>query len=557
MDFILKKHRHSTDLIRIEPCGSLSQIDIEEGVLHYEKLTHLDYLISSQDRRLIFLFGDVVNQDISSAKGIYYTVEVDDNNVVTIRSDLHSLLPLYHLITNDMVYVSSSFSLLAGQLDEKTINPDFSVDLAILYSNMAYDTFIKEIKRVRYGDEIVIDGELKVVNKHRFYDYFVSEPVPIDRCINHVSDSFINNCKEYILDPCAISLTGGFDGRTITGCAHYYGSDYITFSYGKKGNGDVENPLLISKLLGMEYHLVELDEAYVERCFEESALTSLKLSGGISGFQSPHSLHYIKTIGKIRNIIVTGYLGSEILANPKKGNDEVASQSVIDYLLQGISQSNFAFKNLELLKELEILNEDKDILDSLQRLDHYFKELPSNLSRNQMLVTYDFENIVRNTFGMWVYNGMHYARIRVPFLDKVFFNEIAKTELSCFYRKFLEGNPYKRIAGQLLYPNILKKTWTELNDIVSSKGYSPAEVVSFNGRLRIAFRKLFGLNPFIDEHQDNRSRLAGTNHYIERSGYNEDYKRCLDANIVKGLMTESLCEKSLNQIEFRKIILGR
>ena len=557
MDFILKKHRHVIDLIRIESCDSLFNINIEEGVLYYEKLNHLDYRISRKGRQLTLLLGDVINQDVNSAKGIYYFIGIDDNNVVTIRSDLHSLLPLYYLVKGDLVYVSSSFYLLTKQLDKKTINSDFRVDLAILYSNMAYDTYIKEIKRTRYGDEIVINGDLNVINKHRFFDYFVNNPCPIDQCINSVSDSFINNCKEYIIEPCAISLTGGFDGRTITGCAHYHGSDYITFSYGKKGNGDVDNPLMISRLFGMEYHLVELNDTYIEKYFEESALTSLKMSGGLSGFQSPHSLYYIKKIGEIRNIIVTGYLGSEILANPKKGNDEVVSQSVIDYLLQGISQRNFAFKNIDILKELEILNDEKDIFDSLIRLDHYFKELPGNLSKNQMLVAYDFENIVRNTFGVWVYNGMHYARVRVPFLDKIFFDEIAKTELSCFYRKFLEGNLYKRIAGQLLYPNIIKRTWPELNNIVSSKGYSPAEVVSYSGRLSIAVRKLFGLNPFKEGNQDNRSRLAGTNLFIERSGYKEDFKRSLNANIVKGLMVESLCEKSLNNLEFRNIILSK
>ena len=557
MDFILKKQRYATDLIRIESRDSLFNINIEEGVLYYEKLNHLDYPISRKDRKLSLLLGDVINQDIDNAKGIYYFIEIDDNNVVTIRSDIHSLLPLYYLVSGDMICVSSSFYLLSKQLDKKTINSDFSVDLAILYANMAYDTYLKEIKRTRYGDEIVIDDDLNVINRHRFFDYFVTNPDKIDQSIESVSESFIDNCKDYITDPCAISLTGGFDGRTITGCAHYYGSDYITFSYGKKGNGDVDNPLLISKLLGMEYHLVELNDTYVERYFEESALTSLKLSGGISGFQAPQNLYYVKKIGEIRNIIVTGYLGSELLANPKRGNDEVVSQSVVDYLLQGMCKSNFAFNNFELLKEIEILNDEKEIFDSLTRLDNYFKELPDNLSKNQMLIAYNFENIVRNTFGIWIYNGMHYAKIRVPFLDYNFFNDTAKTEVSCFYRKFLEGNLYKRIAGQLLYPNILKRTWPELNNIVSSKGYSPAEVVSYIGILNIAIKRLFGLNPFKEDPRDNRSRVAGTKLFIEKSGYNESYKRFLNANIDKSLMIETLCEKSINHIEFRNLIMSK
>jgi len=58
---------------------------------------------------------------------------------------------------------------------------------------------------------------------------------------------------------------------------------------------------------------------------------------------------------------------------------------------------------------------------------------------------------------------MHYAKMRVPFLDMDFFETIVQTEVSQFYRSFLETSMLKRIKGQRLYPAIINKTFSKLN----------------------------------------------------------------------------------------------
>ena len=84
--------------------------------------------------------------------------------------------------------------------------------------------------------------------------------LPHTRKFTEIADKFIGVSQYYIKEPSAISLTGGFDGRVNTACALFHKADFITFSYGKKGNGDVDNPMYLADKLGFQYHLIDLNE---------------------------------------------------------------------------------------------------------------------------------------------------------------------------------------------------------------------------------------------------------------------------------------------------------
>lgn len=524
MDFYICFDPSKISLFEINYCSNLQIIEKKSNVLYIEKLNHLDYVEQQSGEFIQLAVGDVILNDLgritlNDTRGIFYSFMFGtDHKFLEISPDNFSLLPIYYMNQDGCIHISSSFFLLSKLAKNKTINQNFHLEIALFYTQINGSTFLTTINRLEFGQSIVLNDEFKVKQNKRFYDYFVDKPSPYKASLKRMADSFIENSKYYLNEPSAISLTGGFDGRIVTGCAHYYGTQFTNFSYGNHGSGDVDNPIWISKILGLKYHLLELDKDYLKNNYVASVQEYIKLSGGFNGFQYPQSLHFAREMSNLYKVIVTGYLGNDVLANVRESDDEVHPQTVIDLLNNIKLCDNHAYKLLSFLNQLDILNESKSIDNSLEQLKHFFDSLPKGLTLNQKYATFSFENIFRNTFGVWIYNGMHYAKIRVPFIDKNFFTELVKTEVSGFYRTFLEKNSYRRILGQLFYPVVLKIVCPELSALNSSKGYSPNELLSIDGKLKIAFRRTFKINVFKEKNGlDKLSTISGAKLFIQNS----------------------------------------
>lgn len=566
MDFIIKYDQKNQRGFDFKYCNSLDSFELKPNIAYIEKLNHLDYIELTINNLTQIAIGDVIktlhsDKDLTKSKGLFYLISIDNlTSSLVVTADEHSLLPIYYLCQDGYYFISSSFRTLVHLLKGGTQNKFFYPELALLYTQLNGSTFYNEIYRLDYGQLVELSTEFKVITTKRFYDYFTSEPKSYKSSINSIANKFIETSKSYLNEPCAISLTGGFDGRTITGCAHFHKTEFINFSYGRRSNGDVENPIEIAKKLNLDYHLIELEKDYLSNDYLSSVNTYLKYSGGLNGFQYPQSIYYVKEIANQRTIIVTGYLGSEILASVKGSDDEVSPKIVIDYLSNENNFDNYAFSQIPILQNLNILESGEAIKRVIDIMVVYFKSLPNDLTTNQKFVVFAFENIYRNTFGPWIYNGMHFAKIRVPFLDKDFFNEICKTEVSQFYRSFLETNPIKRLKGQMLYSRILKKTWTQLNNLTSSKGYAPADILTLYGRVKIALDRILKSNKYVEQHGlDKMSTLSGAIDYLKNKQNKMKDNQVFDMeffvqSMKEGSIKRSLCFLSLSKLEFENIL---
>ncbi len=564
MDFFIKKDKSKLKSINIEHISSLDSIEFNKNILYVEKLPHLDYLSIENEEKTQYAAGDLIpygeyKSDLSDCKGIFYLFEFENNNsTLTIKSDFHSLLPIYYMEDVSFFYVSSSFQLLAKQLKEKRINKRFYIDIALFLYQLENETALEGIKKLAYGDEIILGTDFKIKNTQRFYDFFVEKPSSYRQILPKIANQFIEISQYYVKEPSAISLTGGFDGRVNTACALYYQSDFITFSYGKKGNGDVDNPMYLADKLGFNYTLVDLDDFEKDNyllCVDEY----LKYAGGLNAFQFPQVLECIKRISQMKKNIINGYVGSEILASCKGPGVELQLTSVVDYVKNESIENNIANQLFEILKHLRFINSKNEITEALLRLKHYFDRLPNSLSKNQRIACYTFEHDMRNLFGTWIYIGMHYAKMRVPFMDKDFFTNIAQTEVAQYYRPFLETSVLKRAKGQKLYPAILKRAQPQLNRLTSSKGYAPKDVSNIFGLIKIFFVKLLKLNQFKEHHNwlDRIPTYKQALYYLDVYSHeldDEEYNRDIRQHLNKDEYIRSLCFLSLTQKELKRLI---
>jgi len=385
MDFILKYDKKKPNSFTFSYCDSIDLINIESDIVYIEKKKHLDYFEISDNIKFQVACGDVIkteesNNDLSKSKGLYYIISLNKiSNKLEIFADDHSLLPIYYFFQDEQIYISSSFKAIIRLLRNKTVNQKFYPELALLYSPINGATYYKEVIRLGYGQVIVLKTGFQVITKERFFNHFTNNPKKYSESINLIADKFIETSKCYLNESCAISLTGGFDGRTITGCAHFHQTDFINFSYGRRSNGDIENPIAIAKILGLDYHLIELEDHYLENEYFNCVQSYIEFSGGLNGFQYPQSFYYVQEIKKHRDIIVTGYLGSEILASVQGGDDEVSPHTVLDFIKGIRNDDNYAFTQSSILQNLKIIGNTNDIRMVLDELYIYFKSLNKNI----------------------------------------------------------------------------------------------------------------------------------------------------------------------------------
>ncbi len=537
MDFVYSLRKSSKPEFRYEYVKSLYGVKPESGMLYIEKLDHLDYRELSNEN-LELLIGDIVQYghgDQSADKGFFYKISWDhNNNIIKFFSDFHSFLPIYITEYQGSIVVSSSADYLYSLKDDLIPNPDFFHQMAMYNMPIGDTCFFLEVKRVKYGQHLSLDKNgLHLVQDKRFYEHYAASPVPYKKALPEVVESFVKETKKYYGVPCYITLTGGFDGRTATAVAHYYQNDFITYSHGKPDGDDVYIPMQLSQKLSFPYQFLELGEKYVENYHGYGVNEHLKHSGGMNGFLYPHVAYGANCMEDKNRPIINGYVGSELLASVHYAG-ALISRVILDIVAgdkQGLVDRFINDPNLEVIKN----QINPHIVEKLiSEVGIYIDDLPKDLLLNQKLSCFEFEEIIPKLFGTWVYSGMHYARVRSPFTDNAFLATIVKTEVSQFYRDFLEKNPFKRFWGQYLYSNIINKTWPEIGREMSGKGYAPADLLNIWGRIKVAKGYVHKEKKKKSVTFDNLGLISGMQHFLKE---NPEYQNTLQNH---GVLLQSI-----------------
>lgn len=522
MDFLIKLNKKHIKDIEYLYINDLSTIPFNTEKLYIEKLPHLDYKVLDGEKQ-VFLLGDIIaydEKDEENNKGFFYRIVWDKNyHKLEFYSDYSNFLPIYYCELEDLYIISSSIHTLNMLIKSYYFkpNPLFITQIAMLNAPFKEECFFKIIKKLNYGSYLLIDNEgLQCIQSKQFYDLFTDRPRSYKKALNDIVDLFIKECSKYLDKPAYISLTGGFDGRAITSIAHYYENDFKTYSYGKSENYDVYIPLQIANKLGFDHTVIYLDDNYVQNYYEYFVNQFLKYSGGMNGFLYPTFLYTSYYLSRNNRPLVTGFVGSELLRNAHCAG-AITSQFILDLLKKG---KDYAINNYISNPNLSIFVDNLDtnaIIETAESVSYYFNCLPEELSLNQKLAVFEFEEIIPKHFGISVYAGLHYNRVRSPFIDTSFLLSISKTQISQFYRKFLEQNPLKRFWGQYFYAVIIDRTWPQLGKEISAKQYAPADLLSFSGRLRILKGYYKKEQKKKNANFDNLSLISGMQSYLSKN----------------------------------------
>jgi len=440
------------------------------------------------------------------------------NNSLYISSSLFSNLPLFYFLNSNRIIISSDLEKLAEKIRNSVkINEKFILQTLLFNYTLFNDTIFQEIKLCPANTYIKISsGKVSFIKYFEVDSLYVDDPRSDENTADELADLFIKRYKEYIPENNSyISLTGGFDGRTLVSCAKYYNQDFAAFSFGKQGFKDIDIPVQISKKLNIPYEPIYLDKnSYIEDAFLSKGKHLINISGAISNFLYVHFLYSAELLSRKSNYLFAGYFGSELFRTLHL-TGAIISKELFRYF--GETNKMLWIDNIKNSFKLKYLNEkivSRYLEEIISELDEYKSRISMKAnSLTKMLYIFILEEIFRKVFGSHIFSQSHYINVRTPFLDLAFIKELFKTDYAGVNNEFFTNNPLRRLKGQYLYVKILDKTYKELLFEKVDKGYLPNHILNKPERIKIIFpylRKKIS-RKIVREDLDNLSIISGLN----------------------------------------------
>ncbi|WP_062053349.1 asparagine synthase-related protein [Aquimarina longa] len=430
-----------------------------------------DYIDSSEK------IVEINDDDIPKLKGHFYAIVLKEEKIKVYNS-FFSMLPVYY--TKEELFISSSIQFI-----KQYINSDLTIDKKFILENLLFNygifnrTLYNEIHLLACHSFIELAHHKITVNKHyTITDLFVPSPKKGKKVVDDISNLFIATVKDYLPEQeFDIAFTSGFDGRTLVSCAINHCKRFKTFSFGRSENNDVKIPLANADELKVPYQYFDLgDENYILSEYYKNA-TEYSSSGYMgNGFIYPHFLYSTKKVAEQTNYLISGAGGSELF-RALHITGAVTSQTLAKiFTTQDESELAEIIKKAKPLRVLYMEEFTTELDELIAEIIAYKKTLPKNLSTNQQFYIFVFEEVFRKFFGQWITTQQQYLTVRTPFLDYNFIKTLLTTVYAGANNDFFTKNPLKRMKGQYVYADIIKKTNQKIYRQVTGKGYRPIDV---------------------------------------------------------------------------------
>jgi hypothetical protein len=422
----------------------------------------------------------------------------DQNHQMDIITSKLGLIPAFLFLDNNRLILSSRLGFIQKIQKQKGINKGALLQYCIYNYCISDNTVFNDVVQLPSASFIQINNFIK--KKETKYWTVLDEmnSRPLKRkdslaLINHSLEGIIHDILRN-QDKCAISLTGGWDGRLILAYALKYksASDILLYSFGTKDSPDVYLPEKTSKKLGFEYLPVFLDsDAYQDQIVNWANRTAF-FSDGMRSVKRSHYLYAMDMLSNRTNLVISGNGGSNLIKSTKLTFSNVFNKYVLE-LMSTDNPDETASQHYRIMKEkyaplFDDFSED-DFIHSLHSNDLIW--LYSNIEKEKRLIVFLTGDIERKYFGIEAHSYKHLVKNISPFFDMRFIRDLAKTLFFGGYDDDpgkLAGLKNARFYARLVYNNN-KKLSKELTD----RGFSLYDLLfPVNPMILINYRKAKG-----------------------------------------------------------------
>ncbi|HRI59224.1 MAG TPA: hypothetical protein PK228_05865 [Saprospiraceae bacterium] len=386
-----------------------------------------------------------------------------------------AIYPVYYAVENDRIIVSSSSRFLAEKTNAVSKDKRNLLERLLFnypFFNSTWWSGIQLLEAHRYlktdRDGISVAGDFEIS------DHFGAPEDSSRDSLPGLVDLFQKETELFFPDePFAISLTGGFDGRTLVAAAKKANRNFFAYSFGRPDSTDVTMPAAQAARLRIPYYPIHLDDRYIESHSLESAWNFMRLTEYNGNFGRPHYHYAARALAEKTNYILTGNFGSELFRALHLPGVMMSDCLIRVFSAQDNSWKDFLKQRAESW-DIHFFQYETDAL--IADIEKYLKKM-NGWEANHKFYHFVFSEIFRKYFGPELVMQSTYLNNRTPYLNLHFFRELNKTIWSGVHARLFEKVKSKRMKGQMFYATFIRRADPKLYHLKTNKGYSPSDVL--------------------------------------------------------------------------------
>ena len=232
-----------------------------------------------QDETLADYFSDIetytdFEERVSYANGCYSVIYIKGEKIFAACDCIRSL-PLFYTKYNGEWVISDDSYYLSEKFGKSELNEIAAVEFLATGYVTGDETLIRNINQIQAGE--IIRFEEEGLDKKFYFTYRTSVTTEdeYDEFREQGIEIFNKAFKRFIasLDgrTVVVPLSGGFDSRMIVTMLKKYEYDkVICFTYGRKGNPEIEISKKVAETLGFKWIYIEYTEGLIENFLNDT-----------------------------------------------------------------------------------------------------------------------------------------------------------------------------------------------------------------------------------------------------------------------------------------------
>lgn len=420
-----------------------------------------------------------LGRDFLRELGGWYNIVIYDPVGLSlfVGNDPYAFNPFYYQDLGHTVAFSSQLAVFAALLGAPLQVDDLAVlESAFLNYSLGDMTNLKGIRRLPPASGWLIEG--REIRKRSYFDVrSLLDKAPLDRqeSLERASSRFRDTVRRLSSDggTIGLTLTAGFDSRTILSVLDTQDVEVRAFTFGQRGCTESEIARQVAIRAGVSYQLVELGKGFTDR-FEAYARRTAALTGGTVTMQRAHYLYAFEQQAQVADVVLTGVGGSELL-RPVHNTGAIYNPRLVDIL-------NSDEPEREIEHSLDTFEEaspfDRDFIRTHRpALNHSLKQNLVDrfvgLSRNARFLLLNLQEVFPKYFGAEVKLENSVCHVRPPFMDSDFIDLIVRTPFSALHNSPFVDSPVVRRNAQLFHSYTIERYRPELGTITTDRGFPP------------------------------------------------------------------------------------
>jgi hypothetical protein len=424
---------------------------------------------------------EVLFQEIKGHYNWFYLPEtnfpkIDNFPKVLAGNSFGAVYPLYYAIEKERVVVGSSSLEVAEKTSADARDRRNLLERLLFNYPFFNSTWWENVRLLEAHRYLVLNKKGVAVEGDFEVSRYFGAPENTSRdSLPELAALFQKETELFFPDgePFAISLTGGFDGRSLVAAAKKAGRNFFAYSFGRPDSTDVTMPATQAAKLRIPYSPIYLNENYVNNSSLDSAWALMQESEFNGNFGRPHYRFAAETLSKKASFILTGNFGSELFRAL-----HLPGVMMSRHLINVFSAADDSWKD-DIRQAAAAWGEnlfEKEAESLIADLEGYLKKM-QGWDANHKFYHFVFNEIFRKYFGAELVMQSHHLNNRTPFLNLRFFQELNRTHWSGVHARLFEKVKRRRMKGQMFYATFIRQADPQLYHLKTNKGYSPADVL--------------------------------------------------------------------------------